>query len=307
MQRRDFLSLSALAGTAALLAPATRATGLHAATAATTGPAATTAQLNLCHQWDNIPGKAFNEKLDYLEANGYAAVELPTKGDWLLKNHAAFKKAMQGRRLTLATACGPSDFSHADPAKREAEVRKFLPQIEVLGDLKSVGLILCPARKTIPMGAKELREDFSTNTGRRLAEHAAKHGTNIVLEPLTREETPFLNRVSDAAAIARAMRSSGAKVMGDLWHMSKEETSCRDAFISGGDLLVHVHIASLGNRKVPGSEPSRDHDKYVDGFRGLKAINYRGAVSFEGGTPRGDRTKIYSAMAAYIRACWSEA
>ena len=52
---------------------------------------------------------------------------------------------------------------------------------------------------------KELREDFVTNTGKRLAEKAAKCGTSIVLEPLQRKETPFLRQVSDAAKMAQAI------------------------------------------------------------------------------------------------------
>ncbi len=36
------------------------------------------AQLNLCLQWRAIPGEAMNAKLDFLEANGFAAVEIPS-------------------------------------------------------------------------------------------------------------------------------------------------------------------------------------------------------------------------------------
>jgi sugar phosphate isomerase/epimerase len=307
MQRRDFLSLSTITGAAALLNSGSRASAADAATGDAPWKLPVPekpAQLNLCLQWNGIPGGAINQKLDFLEANGFAAVELPT-GKWLPDNHSAFKKAMEGRKLTVATACGPSDFSYADKAKRNAEVAKFLPQLEVLGDLKSVGLILCPARKTVPIGFTELRDDFINNTGKRLAEHAAKHGTNIVLEPLTRGETPFLNYVADGAYLARAI-GAGATVMGDFWHMSKEETSCLGAFISGGSLLSHVHIASLKERKIPGLEPK--YDKYVNGFRGLKIIGYRGAVSFEGGFPKGgDKVKLILNMVKYLREQWEQA
>jgi sugar phosphate isomerase/epimerase len=90
--------------------------------------------LNLALQWWAIPGGEMNEKLDFLEANGFAAVEIPSD-DWPIKNCDAMIEAMKGRKLFLATACGPSDFSYAEPAKREAEVQKFLPIIEALGKL----------------------------------------------------------------------------------------------------------------------------------------------------------------------------
>ena len=92
------------------------------------------AELNLCLQWGGIPGGAMNEKLDFLEANGFGAVEIPS-GDWPIKNGDALVEAMQGRKLFIATACGPSDFSYAEQEKREAEVQNFLPVIEALGKM----------------------------------------------------------------------------------------------------------------------------------------------------------------------------
>lgn len=262
------------------------------------------AQLNLCLQWYDIPGEGINEKLDYLEENGYAAVEVPT-GDWLFQNKDAFIKAMHNRKLFTATACGPSDFSYVEKERRDAEVEKFLPQLEVLGELHSIGLILCPMRETPGLGLKELRDDFVNNTGKRLAEKAAACGTSIVLEPLRRDETPFLRLVADAAAIARDI-GKGACAMGDFWHMQLEETSFEGAFLSGGPLLKHVHIASLATRRVPGMDGEIDY--YVDGFRGLKRIGYQGAVSFEGNipeecSPHEELTK----MSTLLRRQWAEA
>jgi len=262
------------------------------------------ARLNLCLQWRAIPGEEMNEKLDFLESHGFAAVEIPS-GDWLFENGAALKQAMAARDLFIATACGPSDFSYVEPEKREAEVEKFLPQLEALGDLNAVGLILCPARSKPGLPFPELREDFVDSTGKRLAEHAAEHGTRIVLEPLQRRETQFLRQVADGAAIARDI-GPGCSVMGDFWHMSKEETSFMGAFLSAGKLLAHVHIASLKNRKVPGTDGPADD--YVDGFQGLKLIGYSGAVSFEGGFPEGaDKKQLILEMAKLLREQWAMA
>lgn len=272
------------------------------------------AQLNLCLQWGNIPGGELNEKFDFLEANGFKAFEIPS-GDWPAQNGEAVLKALEGRDLFVATACGPSDFSYAEPEKREAEVQKHLPTIEALGAMKSVGLILCPARGQVPMGFKELREDFVTNTGKRLAEHAAKHGTSIVLEPLRRNETPFLRQVADGARIAADI-GPGATVMGDFWHMGLEETSFMGAFICAGELLSHVHIAGLKERIIPGVHPEADN--YVDGFKGLKLIGYRGAISLEGGWPRDpedpkkaisqdERIRLMRNMVEMLREQWAEA
>ena len=184
------------------------------------------------------------------------------------------------RGLMLTTACGPSRFDYADKAKNDAEVAKFMPILEILGEMKSVGLIICPARGRPEVGLKELRADFVENTGKRLAEKAAACGTDIVLEPLRRGETPFLRQVADGAKMAQEI-GKGCKVMGDFWHMRWEEPNFFAAFVAAGPLLAHVHIASLATRKIPGSDGAADN--YVDGFKGLKFIGYRGAVSVEAG------------------------
>ena len=316
MKRRDFLTASAVAGVATVCgtqrASAQQQEGGNGMPKLT--PPEKPAELNLCLQWGAIPGGEIKEKLDFLEQNGFGAVEIPS-GDWPIKNCEPMIEAMKGRKLFLATACGPSDFSYAEPEKREAEVQKFLPIIEALGKMKSVGLILCPARGKVPMGFKELREDFVANTGKRLAEHAAKHGTAIVLEPLRRNETPFLRQVADGARMAADI-GPGATVMGDFWHMGLEETSFMGAFICAGKLLSHVHIAGLKERIIPGVHP--EADVYVDGFKGLKFIGYRGAVSFEGGWPKDptdpkkgipqeEKTKLILNMAKLLREQWAMA
>ena len=276
------------------------------------------AELNLCLQWGGIPGNEMQEKLDFLEANGFGAVEIPS-GDWPIKNGDALVEALKGRKLFIATACGPSDFSYAEPEKREAEVQKFLPIIEALGRIKSVGLIICPARGKLSepghLSGKELRKDFVENTGKRLANHAAKCGTSIVLEPLRRNETPFLRQVADGARMAADI-GPGATVMGDFWHMGLEETSFMGAFICAGRLLTHVHIAGLKERIIPGVHP--EADQYVDGFKGLKLIGYRGAISFEGGWPKNpadprkglpqeEKIKLILKMVKLLRDQWAMA
>jgi sugar phosphate isomerase/epimerase len=313
MKRRDFLMGSGVAGAALM----SSRQGVFAQDKASDGmptlsPPERPAELNLSLQWGTIPGGEIKQKLDWLEHNGFGSFEIPS-GNWPVQNCEAMNKAMEGRRLFIATACGPSDFSYAEAEKREAEVQKFLPVIEALGAMKSVGLILCPARGKVEMGFQELREDFVNNTGKRLAEHAAKHNTSIVLEPLRRNETPFLRQVADGARMAADI-GPGASVMGDFWHMQLEETSFMGAFICAGEWLTHCHIAGLKERIIPGVHP--EADVYVDGFKGLKLIGYRGAISFEGGWPKNpadpkkglpqeEKTKLILNMVKMLREQWA--
>ncbi len=318
MNRREFLAAGAAAG----LVPALSAAcgdKCGCGTLPKLTPPAQPAQLNLCLQWWGIPVQDdINAKLDYLESNGYGAVEIPSDLKWLQANGLKLAEALKTRKLFLSTACGGSRFDRLDKAANDAEVARFMPVLELLGEMKSVGLIICPARGKPEMGLKELRADFVTNTGKRLAEKAAKCGTTIVLEPLQRAETPFLRQVADGAKMAQEI-GAGCTVMGDFWHMSKEDPSFFSGFISGGKLLSHVHIASLKRRKIPGSDGAADN--YVDGFKGLKFLGYRGAVSVEAGfVEKGrdaknkpiwpnneEKQKILAGMCKMLREQWAQA
>ena len=328
MKRREFLAATAVAGVAAVCGTQ-RAVAQGAAQADNGMPKLTPpekqAKLNLCLQWGMIPGGEMKQKLDFLEANGYQAVEIQT-GDWLLKEGEKLSKEMEGRKLFIATACGGSQFDYIEQDKRDAEVAKFLPQLEVLGMLMSPGLIICPARgmgdrkieatgevikaEALWMNMRALRKDFVENTGKRLAEHALKHGTSIVLEPLRRGETPFLRQVLDGAVMARDINSqiggTGATVMGDFWHMEQEEYEFFGPFAGAGKLLTHVHIASLRKRQIPGVDG--DADNYVAGFKGLKFIGYQGAVSLEGGVPKdANKEELLANMVKLLREQWAMA
>ena len=126
----------------------------------------------------------------------------------------------------------------------------------------------------------------------------------MILEPLNRKEAFYLRLVGDAAAICRDAKSEGVKCMGDFWHM-KEETSDYAAFMAAGkEYLRHVHIASRGDRKMPGEHP--DADRYTDGFRALKELGYEGYVSFECGCG-GDRAVLVPAAVELLRQQWAEA
>jgi hypothetical protein len=59
-------------------------------------------------------------------------------------------------------------------------------------------------------------------------------------------------------------------------------------------------------------------DNYVDGFKGLKLVGYRGAVSFEGGWPKNaadpkkelpqeEKTKLILTMVKLLREQWAMA
>ena len=78
------------------------------------------AELNLCLQWWGIPGGEMKEKLDFLEANGFGAVEIPS-GDWPIKNADAMIEAMKGASCSSPRRAVPAIFP--TPSRRSARPR----------------------------------------------------------------------------------------------------------------------------------------------------------------------------------------
>ncbi|MDA3926484.1 MAG: sugar phosphate isomerase/epimerase [Kiritimatiellae bacterium] len=275
-------------------------------------PPAQPAELHMGCQIARVPGRDFVERFDFLEESGYDRAEI-SGGNWawLEKNIPALESAIKGRNLKFSVTCisARGNAGMADPVERRAVIDTTKSILSSAAQLKALGTITVPARKKTEMPFPELRERYLKEILPEILEHAEKLGVCLIMEPLNRKETMFLRQVADAAAIARDANSPAIGVLGDFWHMTFEETSDMGAFISAGDYLKHVHIASREHRLIPGLDGEADN--YVNGFKGLKLIGFRGAVSIEAGypkkTPDDEKKKMLARAAKLMRRQWNEA
>ena len=271
----------------------------------TSGEAARkTASLKISCQEGVAPGATLTEKLDFIESLGIVGLE--PGGRDLGKRVEEIQKALQGRNIKVSAICAGFDgwLIAEDPAIRKQCMDSMKSILEAAGALGSTGLIFVPAfNRQASLPDKDARA-LLIDEMKELGEFALQHKTRILLEPLNRRECYFCRQVADGAAIVRDVDSAGAAVMGDFWHMTWEETSDRGAFISAGDYLHHVHIASRERRKMPGEDGQADN--YVDGFRGLKDIGYQDYLSFECGS-EGDKKVTLPAAVKLIREQWKKA
>lgn len=271
----------------------------------TSGEAARkTASLKISCQEGVAPGATLTEKLDFIESLGIVGLE--PGGHDLGKRVDEIQKALQGRNIKVSAICAGFDgwLIAEDPAIRKQCIDSMKSILEAAGALGSTGLIFVPAfNRQASLPHKDARA-LLIDEMKELGEFALQHKTRILLEPLNRRECYFCRQVADGAAIVRDVDSAGAAVMGDFWHMTWEETSDRGAFISAGDYLHHVHIASRERRKMPGEDGQADN--YVDGFRGLKDIGYQDYLSFECGS-EGDKKVTLPAAVKLIHEQWKKA
>jgi sugar phosphate isomerase/epimerase len=250
------------------------------------------------------PGKELVEKLDFIESLGIVGIEF--WGGGLEKRVTEIQKALQGRNIKVSATCAGFEgwLIAEDPVIQKKCMDSMKVIIGAAGELGSTGVIFVPAfnnQKSLP--DKEARK-LLLGQMKELGDYALQNKTRILLEPLNREECYFCRQVADGAAIVRDVKSEGAAVMGDFWHMTWEETNDRAAFLAAGDYLHHVHIASRKRRKMPGEDGEADN--YINGFRGLKEINYQDFVSFECGSV-GDPKITLPAAVKLMNEQWKEA
>ena len=259
-------------------------------------------ELKLSFQEKTAPGEDLNERLDYMENLGIVALE--PSGRNLPSRVNEIQQALRGRNIKVSAICaGFEGFILAeDPdvkAKFDSSMRDI---IAAAGELGSTGVIMVPAfnrQHPVKPHTLETRE-YLCEQMHELGEYALKHNTTVILEPLNRKEAHYLRQVADAAAICRDAQSEGVKCMGDFWHM-QEETSDYAALMAAGQYLQHIHVASRGNRKMPGEDGVLDN--YVDGMRALKQLGYDKYFSFECGT-NGDRNVTVPAAVELLRSQW---
>lgn len=280
--------------------------GATASTTESAGNAAESLPLKLSFQEGVAPGESLNEKLDRMEEMGVVGLEPGGKG--LGDRVDELRQALNGRNIKISAICAGFDgfILSTKPEVRKQCMDTMKEIIEAAGQLGSVGVIIVPAfNAQVPVLPHTMEtRDFLCEQFKEMGTYAAEHGTTVIFEPLNRQECFYLRQVADAASLCRDIDCPGVRCMGDFWHMTWEETSDMGAFISAGQYLQHVHVASRKRRSMPGEDGEADN--YVDGFKALKMLKYDKYVSFECGC-QGDRSVVVPAAVKLLREQWEKA
>lgn len=295
MERREFVVNAAVAATAAAIGAISPGSTARAADG--TGGA----QLNLSSQDGIIPGKDLKEKLANMEKWGFNGIEFG--GGGLGGRVKQIQEALKDTKVKLSAICAGYGgcLMSDDEAKRKQAFNDIKNILEAAGELKSTGLIVVPAfNGQTKLSFLEAQKVMMPQLAE-LGAHAAKCGTRILLEPLNKGEAMFLRQLAVAACLCRCLDSPGVAMMGDFYHMNKEEKDDYYAFLDAGNHLHHVHLASA-SRVLPG----QDERSFVNGFRGLKRIGYKDYCSLECGC-RGDKTVEIPKAVEFLRRQWDEA
>ena len=259
--------------------------------------------LRLSSQFGPMPGKDDQEKVANAIKWGFEAMELP---GGIVGKVDYYKNLLKDTPLVYSAVCFGSmngALVSDDESRRGPAFDELKQVLEAAGELGSTGVIYVPAfNGQTKLTNQEIRAILLDKLPE-LGEFAVQCGTRLLFEPLNRGEAYFLRQVADGTAIAKDCNSDGICVMGDLYHMGREEPCACGAFVSAGNKLHHVHFGSFPKRQMPGTDEG-DFDLYRSGFCGLKMIGYRDFCSFECGC-KGEEDMLKAVK--FLRATWDAA
>lgn len=117
----------------------------------------------------------------------------------------------------------------------------------------------------------------------------------VLLEPINRYESGYLNRVADNLEIIEAVDHPNAGLLPDIFHMSIEESDLPAALRAAGSHIEHVHLGD-NNRLLPG----HGHLPWADIFQALRDVGFEGYLNLECSTS-GDPAQTLPATATWLR------
>jgi len=224
--------------------------------------------------WTGNPTEEHLPLFDQIAKWGYDGVEVPVH-HYNENIYKAFRSRMD--RLGLGATATTVMPMEANPISDDAAVRakgiehlkRSLEMCAILRCDVMCGPIYSPVGRIVGRARNDDEWNWAAEALAAAAETAEKVGIDLVVEPLNRFETYFLNTLADACALARKVGHRRVKVMIDSFHANIEEKDLFKAYTSVGKLLGHCHI-SENDRGVPGT----GHIDWKTYFSALKTIKY---------------------------------
>ena len=179
--------------------------------------------MKLACQENMVPGDSFADRVAKAQDWGYEGVEI--WGSNLRDRMAEIKQAFKGRKIKVSTIC--SGFRGClldpEPAERNLAMNDIKELLALGGQLGAVGLIMVPifGRPRLPdasplFDAREFERRMFMAQLEELAEPAEKAKCAVLVEPLNRYETHWINRLEQAVEMVRRVKSDYVKTTANL-------------------------------------------------------------------------------------------
>ena len=221
---------------------------------------------------------SFEENLERVAAAGYKHVELVGEfARWSEEDWRRILARMQALKITVDATSGMK-LGFADPAGGDrfiAEMKALIPMVQRLGCAQ----IILLSGKRIDGVAPGVQRAASIETLKLAAEVLGAAGLTGVIEPIDRLENPsiYLDGVTEAFEIVRAVGSSKMKVLYDLYHEQRGMGNLIEKLEKNIDEVGLIHVADVPGRHEPGT----GEVNYINIYRRLAELHYRGVIAME--------------------------
>jgi hydroxypyruvate isomerase len=220
----------------------------------------------------------FEQNLDRVALAGYHHVELVGEfKKWSEEDYRRILARLETLKITVDATSGVTT-GFADPAGGDAflaALKDLIPAAKRLG-CKQIILL---SGKRIEGAAPESQHAAAIESLKRAADVLSSAGLVAVIEPIDRLENPtiYLDGVTEAFAIAKAVNSPNIRVLYDVYHEQREFGNLIEKFAANIGQVGLIHIADVPGRHEPGT----GEINYMNIYRKLAELNYKGTIAME--------------------------
>ncbi len=161
-------------------------------------------------------------------------------------------------------------------------LKKYLESVLERGSylgISSVGVGSPPSR-TLPDGFDRKKAVRQITDFLKLAsEIASKYSIKVLLEPLTKTQTNFINTTAEALEILSLLDTANVGLLIDLYHFMAEGECPESIDVATAGLTGHIHIADLDGRTFPIPGNAESYKLLIDR---LLDLGYKRNISIEG-------------------------
>lgn len=253
---------------------------------------------------DGAPKRSMEKRISLLSDLGYDGVELavrkPQEVDAALLRKMLSRASLEVNAIGTGLAYLADGLSLSSPAKsiRQQAVSVIKKHIDLAEELDSC-VIIGLVRGKLEKGEDESRcRNNLRDSMRSLCDYASSKAITLLLEPINRYETSFLNTAEETLTFIGGMKCGILKIMLDMFHMNIEEKDMLGAITKTGAYLGHIHLAD-SNRRCPGE----GHIAFKPIIAHLGRFGYDGYLSGELMPPTDDRCvkRFFKIISPYIK------
>jgi hydroxypyruvate isomerase len=220
----------------------------------------------------------FEENLERVAQAGYHHVELVGEfKKWSEDDYRRILARMETLKISVDATSGVSS-GFADPAGGDAFLSALKGLIPAAKRLECKQIILLSGKRIdgAPAGSQHAA---SIEALKRAADVLSSAGLVAVIEPIDRLENPtiYLDGVTEAFEIAKAVGSPNVKVLYDVYHEQREFGNLIEKFDAHIDQVGLIHIADVPGRHEPGT----GEINYLNIYRKLAQLGYKGTIAME--------------------------